>query len=128
MTGNGIASAIATRVFHTNSQKRPSAEQKTLEDLAKDAAVAPYVEEDPSVREWLWSLRPSRKATVRYLASLFPFILWIPRYNWHWMLWDMIAGRPSYMTPKLVISDLLQALLSALSLFPRQWHMRCLQI
>ncbi|OCK73292.1 sulfate permease [Lepidopterella palustris CBS 459.81] len=91
MSTNTLATIVA-KVFHTNSQQRPQGEQKALEDLAKDAVVTPYIEEEPSVREWIWSLRPTRQGFVQYVGSLFPFASWITRYNMHWMLGDAIAG------------------------------------
>ena len=31
-------------------------------------------------------------ASVDYLVDKFPIIGWLPRYNWHWLLDDGIAG------------------------------------
>ncbi|ORY18639.1 sulfate permease-like protein [Clohesyomyces aquaticus] len=91
-TAKSLKGIVAKKVFHADAHQRPESEQKALEELAKDAIVTPYVEEEPSVREWIWSLRPTRKGSVEYVGSLFPFVTWIPRYNLHWMLGDAIAG------------------------------------
>lgn len=98
MSTNTLATIVAKKVFHADSQQRPQGEQKALENLAKDAVVTPHIEEEPSAREWIWSLRPTRKSCVQYLGSLFPFTSWITRYNVHWMLGDAIAGESGYPT------------------------------
>jgi sodium-independent sulfate anion transporter 11 len=51
-----------------------------------------YVEKDPTVGEWVQSVAPTAAKTKRYLKNLFPFLDWLPRYNWVWFLGDLIAG------------------------------------
>jgi len=97
MSTNIIKTVVAKRVFHADSQQQPTDEQKALEKLAKDAVVTPHIEEEPSVREWIWSLRPTQQGCVQYIGSLFPFTSWITRYNVHWMLGDAIAGESGYL-------------------------------
>ena len=97
MSTNTLATVVAKKVFHADSQQRPQGEQKALEKLAKDIIVTPHIEEEPSVREWIWSLRPTQQGCVQYVGSLFPFTSWITRYNVHWMLGDAIAGESSYL-------------------------------
>jgi len=94
MVPKAFASVLARKIFHTDLLGRPSVEQKALEHLAKDAAIAPYIEEEPSIRQWLWnSLKPTRQGCVQYISNLFPFTRWMARYNVHWMMNDAIAGR-----------------------------------
>ncbi|KAF2267473.1 sulfate permease [Lojkania enalia] len=92
MNPNKLSTVVARKVFHTDSHKRPQGEQEALENLAKEAIVTPYIEEEPTIKEWVWSLRPTRQSSLQYVSTLFPFTTWIPRYNWHWMLGDVIAG------------------------------------
>jgi hypothetical protein len=40
-------------------------------------AAAHYVEQDPTVGEWLREATPSGKQVVDYMSSLFPFSSWI---------------------------------------------------
>lgn len=51
-----------------------------------------YIEEDPTVIGWIESVIPTREKTIAYLYALFPFLDWLPRYNWIWFTGDFIAG------------------------------------
>lgn len=51
-----------------------------------------YVEEEPSVREWIEEITPSLADVGRYFYNLFPFLHWIGNYNLTWLLGDAIAG------------------------------------
>lgn len=51
-----------------------------------------YLEDEPTVKEWLQGLVPSRSGAVNYVQSLFPSAFWIRRYNFRWLLGDAIAG------------------------------------
>jgi len=52
-----------------------------------------YLEEDPTVKEWICNTAPTGDQILQYLASLFPFSRWIFSYNIQWLLGDVIAGR-----------------------------------
>jgi len=65
---------------------------------AHDSAITStdgYVEEDPTVQEWLWSIAPTKAGVVHYFQSLFPFYTWIFHYNLQWFFGDLIAGKHS---------------------------------
>ena len=51
-----------------------------------------YVEEEPTVWEWLDNVLPSGQDMLRYFYSLFPFLHWITRYNLQWLYGDLVAG------------------------------------
>jgi sodium-independent sulfate anion transporter 11 len=51
-----------------------------------------YVEEEPTVAEWVASITPSGHDVVHYLYNLFPFTHWITRYNVQWLYGDLVAG------------------------------------
>lgn len=51
-----------------------------------------YVEEEPTVAEFLHELLPTRHGVAGYVQSLFPAATWISRYNVRWLLGDGIAG------------------------------------
>ncbi|KAF4450369.1 putative sulfate permease II [Fusarium austroafricanum] len=51
-----------------------------------------YYEVEPTVREALGELVPTRHDSFRFLKSLFPCLNWLPRYNWRWLVGDSIAG------------------------------------
>ncbi|KAL2891006.1 Sulfate permease 2 [Ceratocystis lukuohia] len=54
--------------------------------------IEPYIERDPSAKEWLSELVPTGDGVANYVRSLFPFWTWIFHYNLTWMLGDVIAG------------------------------------
>lgn len=51
-----------------------------------------YVEDDPTVGEWLLERKPTPQGAWRFFLSLFPFIHWIGKYNRVWFIGDLIAG------------------------------------
>jgi sodium-independent sulfate anion transporter 11 len=51
-----------------------------------------YLEQEPSVNEFLRELTPTRAAAADYIQSLFPSSSWIRRYSGRWLLGDFIAG------------------------------------
>ncbi|KAM5341595.1 hypothetical protein ACJ41O_014626 [Fusarium nematophilum] len=52
----------------------------------------PYIEQEPTVNEFLQEIIPSVHDIGEYFYSLFPFLSWIGKYNWIWFLGDFIAG------------------------------------
>ncbi|RYP34409.1 hypothetical protein DL767_004278 [Monosporascus sp. MG133] len=58
-------------------------------------AVAPFdkfLEDDPTVKEWILEHVPTKDGTIAYITSFFPFTKWIYRYNTRWLTGDIIAG------------------------------------
>lgn len=51
-----------------------------------------YIEEEPTVGEFLSRLIPSGRGIVNYLLTLFPFLNWILSYNLQWLAGDLVAG------------------------------------
>ncbi|KAI0195965.1 sulfate permease [Astrocystis sublimbata] len=51
-----------------------------------------FFEEQPTIREVVSSITPTKKDVVDYLASLFPFLSWITFYNVQWLVGDLVAG------------------------------------
>jgi hypothetical protein len=65
------------------------------ENRLHDAALyddGSYVEEEPSVKDFLLDLVPTGPRIVHYLRELFPFLNWIFHYNLTWLFGDFIAG------------------------------------
>lgn len=62
------------------------------ESIATSVTANPYVEQDPTVKEYLRDLWPSKAAADHYLRSLLPCIDWLPRYNRIWLVGDLVAG------------------------------------
>lgn len=69
------------------------------EQLQSQPTATIYHERDPTVQEWLWDIWPSWRAVGLYFLSLFPFLNWIPCYNWQWLVGDLISGIHSPRSP-----------------------------
>ncbi|KAI9813128.1 MAG: Sulfate permease 2 [Pycnora praestabilis] len=90
-TGHFLAKILGIKLQYRN-------EMGITEDLKRGESVFSvstadtFVEEEPTVSEWLGSVFPSRQECLHYLFNLFPFTHWITRYNGQWFLGDMVAG------------------------------------
>jgi sodium-independent sulfate anion transporter 11 len=51
-----------------------------------------YLEREPTVLGWIKEKGPSKRGTVQYVTDTFPCLKWVPRYNFQWLLGDMVAG------------------------------------
>ncbi|KAK6382619.1 hypothetical protein LTS17_003288 [Exophiala oligosperma] len=92
---NNILRCIQTRTKSLLTETAPECDIGQVSDIAGKArqiVQEPYFEHEPKVSEWLMTLSPTKGGMYQYLRNLFPCIRWIPRYNWHWMLADSIAG------------------------------------
>ncbi|KAF3036887.1 hypothetical protein E8E12_000543 [Didymella heteroderae] len=90
MTEKPSANRLAGLLSRAGPRIQPQGATAVQPNLPRQ--VVPYLEQDPTIAEWLRSFKPSRKSTVTYLRGIFPFTAWLPRYNAHWMLGDAIAG------------------------------------
>ncbi|KAI5459425.1 sulfate transporter family-domain-containing protein [Mariannaea sp. PMI_226] len=52
----------------------------------------PFIEEEPTVGEFLRELTPTVHDIALYFYNLFPFLSWIGKYNWIWLVGDLVAG------------------------------------
>jgi len=101
MTSSKPIQFVAKKVLHIDSEERYRRQPKNLEERAKDAIDHTYLEEEPSVGELTHLLVPTKKGVVRYVRSLFPCAGWIPRYNFHWLFGDALAGECSFLISPL---------------------------
>jgi hypothetical protein len=70
---------------------QPADLQRRAYQLLEPADV--YLEQEPTVSEWVRELAPTRAAAVDYIQSLFPSSSWVLRYCARWLLGDFIAGK-----------------------------------
>lgn len=52
-----------------------------------------YIEEEPTVGEFLREITPSLQQVGEYFYNLFPFLSWVGKYNLTWFLGDLVAGK-----------------------------------
>ncbi|KAK5989511.1 Sulfate permease 2 [Cladobotryum mycophilum] len=79
------AKARLAKAFGFETEDRDS-------DIPSITNADPFVEHEPTVREFLEEVTPSLRDIGRYLYNLFPFIHWIGKYNLTWLTGDLIAG------------------------------------
>ncbi|RKF76011.1 Sulfate permease 2 [Golovinomyces cichoracearum] len=60
--------------------------------IFSDQNVSFYIEDDPSVFDWVRNRVPKPSKLITYTRSLFPFISWISNYNISWFMGDLVAG------------------------------------
>ena len=92
MNPSTVVQLVATKVFHAEESRPSNAHTKDLSDKALQHGVEPLLEHDPTVARWLLDLFPSRRGAIEYLRDTFPSTGWVPRYNFRWLMGDMIAG------------------------------------
>ncbi|KAF2459756.1 sulfate transporter family-domain-containing protein [Lineolata rhizophorae] len=90
--GHGLARVLGIQL-PDRALPRPATEGLSRgESIFSIESAESYVEEEPTAREWLAGMAPSRRDLLRYLAGLFPFAQWLPRYNTRWLAGDLVAG------------------------------------
>lgn len=63
-----------------------------------------YIEEEPTVGEFLREITPSVHAIGEYFYNLFPFLSWVGKYNLIWFVGDMVAGKSQLPAPTVAFS------------------------
>jgi len=87
--GHGLAKVLRIKLEY----RHPMKEDLTRgESVFSVSSADTYVEEEPTVAEWLGSLAPSGRNVGQYFVNLFPFLSWVPRYNAQWLFGDLVAG------------------------------------
>jgi sodium-independent sulfate anion transporter 11 len=85
--GRGLAKVLGIRLEEHHHDPVTRGESAYSVDTA-----ASYVEEEPSVGQWLRHIIPTPRGVVRWFLSLFPFLSWIGYYNLQWLYGDLVAG------------------------------------
>ncbi|KAI0446791.1 sulfate permease [Xylaria telfairii] len=85
--GHGLAKFLGIKL------EEPEAERVTRgESIFSIQTADSFIEEQPTTKEVLASIIPTRKGILDYLLSLFPFLSWIGFYNLQWFIGDLVAG------------------------------------
>ena len=95
MAATKVSHFITYTVLGIDVNERYSKLPQGLDTRAKETLHPAdiYLEDEPTVGEWVRELAPSKDGAIQYAQSLFPCATWIPRYGWIWLLGDVIAGR-----------------------------------
>lgn len=96
MTKQTVTSFVTKKILGIDHTERyeyqPIQLEQRARDTLSDAGAEIYLEEEPTVVEWLKEQTPTTDDVVGYLRNLFPPIGWLPRYNLRWLLGDVVAG------------------------------------
>ena len=88
--GRSLAKAVGIDVDYRTRDEPQDLVNSAAESIR--SVAEPYYEEEPTIREVVHSLLPTKESTSSYLRSLFPFLSWIFHYNLTWAFGDFIAG------------------------------------
>ncbi|KAF1813709.1 sulfate permease-like protein [Eremomyces bilateralis CBS 781.70] len=86
--GRGLAKGLGIELEDPVHNERVTRGESVFSVTSADT----YVEEEPTVAEWLRQVAPTGQTVVQYFINLFPFLKWIGRYNLQWLIGDLIAG------------------------------------
>ena len=86
--GQGLAKVLGIKLENEHVLDKTTRGESVFSVTSADT----YVEQEPTVGEWIADVVPSGKDLLRYARSLFPFTHWITRYNLQWLYGDLVAG------------------------------------
>jgi sodium-independent sulfate anion transporter 11 len=88
--GNFITSKVLGIDVNERYSREPADLDRRAYEILEPADI--YLEQEPSVAEWMKELAPTRDGAANYIQGLFPSASWIRRYSRRWFLGDAIAG------------------------------------
>ncbi|EPX74405.1 sulfate transporter [Schizosaccharomyces octosporus yFS286] len=76
------------------NQPNENAYSYSSNDRNIELTYGEYEEQLPTVVDWLRTHVTDNlgSRSLNYVKSLFPIIQWLPNYNFHWLIFDVIAG------------------------------------
>ena len=90
--GHGLAKVLGIKLEYRNELGRENVTRG--ESVFSVSSADTYVEEEPTVKEWIKDTLPTGRGLVQYATNLFPFVKWLPFYNAQWLAGDLVAGEP----------------------------------
>ncbi len=89
--GHGLAKVLGIKLDYCNET---DADKVTRgESVFSVSSADTFVEQEPTVADWIRELSPTGKSVVDYFWSFFPFLHWIKFYNARWFMGDLVAGK-----------------------------------
>lgn len=87
--GHSLAKGLGIKLDY---RKEANPKVTRGESVFSVSSADSYVEEEPTIWEWLDDVTPSGRSIGLYFYNLFPFTHWIHRYNFQWLAGDLVAG------------------------------------
>ncbi|MCJ1316609.1 Sulfate permease 2 [Xylographa vitiligo] len=88
--GHGLAKVLGIKLHYRDPTGKENLTRG--ESVFSVSSADTFVEEEPTVSEWLREITPTSRQCLLYFWNLFPFLHWIGRYNAQWLFGDLIAG------------------------------------
>lgn len=88
--GHGLAKVLGIKLDHSGEVHNDKITRG--ESVFSVSSADNFVEEEPTVWEWVKDTTPTGKDVATYGRNLFPFTKWIGRYNLQWLYGDLVAG------------------------------------
>ncbi|MCJ1394076.1 Sulfate permease 2 [Xylographa bjoerkii] len=88
--GHALAKVFRIKLYYRNPTGKDDLTRG--ESVFSVSSADTYVEEEPTVSEWLREVTPTGRQCLLYFWNLFPFLHWIGRYNGQWLFGDLVAG------------------------------------
>lgn len=91
--GHGLAKALGIKVnYRDETGSGANAKLSRGESVFSVTSADSYEEDEPTAKEWLAEVWPSKSDAWNYTKGLFPFTSWILHYNLQWLYGDLVAG------------------------------------
>lgn len=87
--GHGLAKVLGIKLDDQNQHDKVTRGESAYSVDSADT----YIDEEPTVGEWLSDVTPTPSGILHYFINLFPFTHWITRYNLQWFYGDLVAGK-----------------------------------
>jgi hypothetical protein len=113
--GHGLAKVLGIKVDYrdeTGGNGKVSRGESVFSVTSADS----YEEREPTAKDWLAEVWPSKADAWNYTKGLFPFTSWILHYNLQWLYGDLVAGMLSQIMVTIPDHNLLIA---------TRYHDRC---
>lgn len=88
--GHGLAKALGIQLHNPADPNNDNVTRG--ESVFSISSADDFVEQEPTVQEWLAEHVPSGRSVKQYAHNLFPFTKWIGFYNLQWLYGDLVAG------------------------------------
>ena len=90
--GHGLAKVLGIKLDYREDSTTTQNKLSRGESVFSVSSADTYVEDEPTVIQWIQETAPSRQDFLHYFQNRLPFLSWIQRYNLQWFLGDLVAG------------------------------------
>lgn len=89
--GHALAKGLGIKLNYRNPTGKDDITRG--ESVFSVSSADTYLEDEPTVAEWLREITPTGRGLLQYFYNMFRFLHWIGRYNGTWLFGDLVAGK-----------------------------------